>query len=91
VTNVSSGANLPSAESVRGCMSAILSSWEEIAAHQGKPVRTVQRWERELGLPVNRPLGEKHIVIAYPDELDGWIRQQGAVPDSSDAEAYRAR
>jgi hypothetical protein len=58
-------------------MPAMLSSWKEIAAHLGKGVRTVQRWERELGLPIHRPVpGKKHIVIAYPDELDRWIRNE---------------
>jgi hypothetical protein len=31
-----------------------LNGWEEIAAHLGRTVRTVQRWERELGLPIHR-------------------------------------
>ncbi len=56
---------------------AVLSSWKEIAAYLTKGVRTVQRWERELGLPVRRPVGHnRRIVIAVPAELDGWIREQ---------------
>jgi len=35
----------------------ILSGWKEIACHLGRGVRTVQRYERELGLPIRRPLG----------------------------------
>ena len=31
-----------------------LNGWKEIAAFLGKGVRTVQRWEREQGLPVHR-------------------------------------
>jgi hypothetical protein len=55
----------------------ILSSWREIAAHLGKGVRTVQRWERELGLPVHRPIASRgHVVFAYTEELDRWIRQE---------------
>ena len=52
----------------------ILSGWKEIANYLGKGVRTVQRYERELGLPVRRPVG--HVgssVIATKAELDGWI------------------
>ncbi len=30
-----------------------LNGWKEIAAHFGKGVRTVQRWEKALGLPVH--------------------------------------
>jgi hypothetical protein len=51
-----------------------LTSWKEIANYLGKGVRTVQRWERELGLPVRRPShNEKHVVIAFAAELDEWI------------------
>lgn len=58
-------------------MRTILSSWKEIASYLGKGVRTVQRWERELDLPVRRPKpNEKQIVLAFPDELDSWLRQQ---------------
>jgi hypothetical protein len=54
----------------------VLTSWKEIAAYLGKGVRTVQRWETELGLPVRRPGSERHIVLALPTELDDWARQQ---------------
>jgi len=52
---------------------AQLNGWKEIAAFFGKGVRTVQRWEREMGLPVRRlpgPRGE--IVFALPSELHAW-------------------
>jgi hypothetical protein len=52
-----------------------LNGWKEIAAYFGKGVRTVQRWEKELGLPVHRigsAAGE--IVYALPPELDRWQR-----------------
>jgi len=52
----------------------VLSSWKEIAAYLGKGVRTVQRWEAEMGLPVRRPGPERHIVVAIPAELDEWVR-----------------
>jgi hypothetical protein len=56
---------------------AILSSWKEIAGYLGKGVRTVQRWERELRLPVRRPVQrDQRIVIAVPAELDEWVRCQ---------------
>ena len=32
----------------------ILSGWKQIANHLGKGIRTVQRYERELGLPLHR-------------------------------------
>jgi hypothetical protein len=54
----------------------VLTSWKEIAAHFGKGVRTVQRWESTLGLPVRRPQGaaSRNIVMATPAELDGWFQ-----------------
>ena len=54
----------------------ILNSWKEIANYLGRGVRTVQRWERDLGLPVHRPKGkDRSAVLAFPQELDNWLRQ----------------
>jgi predicted DNA-binding transcriptional regulator AlpA len=53
----------------------VLTSWKEIAEYLGKGVRTVQRWEIELGLPVRRPLGSgKHVIVALSAELEEWVR-----------------
>lgn len=46
-----------------------LRGWKEIAVHFDTSVRTVQRWERRLGLPVHR-VGT--VVYARPNELDAW-------------------
>ncbi len=52
----------------------VLNSWKEIAAHLGRGVRTAQRCERELHLPVHRPKGRvRSAVIAFPEELDMWL------------------
>ena len=57
-------------------MASALTSWKEIAQHLGKGVRTVQRWERE-GLPVRRPkAGQKGRVLAFPEEIDRWVRAE---------------
>jgi|HubBroStandDraft_6_1064221.scaffolds.fasta_scaffold98120_2 hypothetical protein len=57
-------------------MASALTSWKEIAQHLGKGVRTVQRWERE-GLPVRRPKdGQKGRVLAFAEEIDGWVRSE---------------
>lgn len=54
--------------------SSVLTCWKDIATHLGKTVRTVQRWERELGMPVHRPKGPSaKVVCAFPDELARWI------------------
>ena len=43
-----------------------LDSWKEIAAYLNKEVRTVQRWEKSLGLPVRRLVqGKQGTVFAY--------------------------
>jgi TolB-like protein len=50
-----------------------LDSWKEIAAYLNRGARTVQRWEREEGLPVHRLQHEKlGSVYAYKSELDAW-------------------
>ena len=50
-----------------------LTSWKEIATYLGKGVRTAQRWERDLGLPVRRPNGKPSgVVAASQAELDSW-------------------
>lgn len=57
----------------------VLNSWKEVASYLGRGVRTVQRWERELGLPVRRPRGKsRSAVIAFKTELDKWLRQAPA-------------
>src|SRR5262245_44667757 len=50
-----------------------LDSWKEIAAFLGRGIRTVQRWEREEGLPVHRLLHDKRGSIYAPRaELTAW-------------------
>ena len=53
----------------------VLHSWKEIAAELDRGVRTVQRWERTLQLPVRR-LGDgpRSPVFAFKDELRLWLR-----------------
>lgn len=59
----------------------VLSSWKEIAAYLRRGRRTVQRWERELGLPVRRPRGrERGTVFAWPREIDTWLQENPAPP-----------
>lgn len=51
-----------------------LDSWKEIAAYLGRDVRTVIRWEKERGLPVQRDRSGpgRPTVFAIADELDAW-------------------
>ena len=55
----------------------ILGSWKEIAAYLGKGVRTAQRWEAELELPVRRPVeGNRKVVVALSAEIDSWLQSR---------------
>ena len=62
----------------------VLHSWKEIASYLNRGVRTVQRWEAELGMPVRRPRGKgRSAVIAMRSELDQWIK---SCPTETDEE-----
>jgi hypothetical protein len=52
-----------------------LDGWEEIASFLGRGIRTVQRWEKEAGLPVRRLFRQRRsLVHAYRQELTQWIK-----------------
>jgi hypothetical protein len=64
----------------------ILNGWKEISSYINRSVRTVQRWEARLGLPVYRPaLKDRSAVMAFSDELDRWISR--ASPDIGEEDA----
>jgi len=57
--------------------SVILNSWKEVAHYLGRGIRTVQRWEHDLGLPVRRPRGRtRGPIIALRDDLDDWVNNR---------------
>jgi len=50
-----------------------LDSWKEIASYLRRGVRTVQRWEKDEGMPVHRHLHDRQdSIYAYGPELDAW-------------------
>ena len=54
----------------------MLSSWKEIAHFFGKGVRTVQRWEKTLNLPIRRPPGApSNVVLARTSDLEAWMHR----------------
>jgi excisionase family DNA binding protein len=53
--------------------SHLLGSWKEIANYLGRGVRTVQRLEKERGLPVHRPGNKGMTVFADTKELRAWL------------------
>ena len=61
----------------------LLSGWKDIAHYLGKGVRTVQRYERDLGLPVRRPVGHpRGAVVAMKSDLDSWVRSSATAQES---------
>ena len=65
-----------------------LDSWKEIAAYLGRGVRTVQRWERDEGLPVHRLAHEKRgSVYAHREEVDAWWRSRRLTLPTTEATA----
>jgi len=51
-----------------------LESWKEVARFLNKGVRTVMRWEEELGLPVHRVPGAKRgRIVASRAEISQWL------------------
>src|SRR5271157_5377865 len=64
-----------------------LDSWKEIAGYLKRDVRTMQRWERDFALPVQRlPGGPKAGVFAMRAELDRWLESN---PESRGGHAAR--
>jgi hypothetical protein len=52
----------------------VLRSWKEIAVYLDRGIRTVQRWEVRLGMPVHRASSNPRCqVMAFQHELDAWI------------------
>jgi TolB-like protein len=51
-----------------------LDSWKEIAVYLRRDIRTVQRWEKNEGLPVHRHHHDKlGSIYAYKPELTAWF------------------
>ncbi len=55
----------------------VLESWKEISDYLKRTVKTCQRWEQELDLPIRRLDGTPRArVFAYKDELDYWLEDK---------------
>ena len=63
-------------------MAAVLNGWKEISGYLRVGLRTAQRWEKNLALPVYRTgTSERGPVLAYSSELDGWLHRQTDSPE----------
>ena len=64
----------PGVDSAGASDSDRLDSWKEIAAHVRRDIRTVQRWEKQEGLPVHRHTHNRlGTVHGYRQEIDAWL------------------
>lgn len=55
----------------------ILSTWKDISSYLDRNIRTCQRWEKEMGLPVYRMEESRGAsVFAYRDEIDEWLKNR---------------
>ena len=62
-----------------------LDSWKEIAVYLKREVRTVQRWEKNEGLPVRRLMHDKQgTVFAYKSEINTWWHERQANIDQDE-------
>ncbi len=54
----------------------ILNGWKEIGGYVCRDIRTVERWEKQRGLPVRRvPGAGRATVYALISELDEWLEK----------------
>jgi adenylate cyclase len=77
----------PAMQRTTGERDGRLDSWKEIAGYLNRGARTVQRWEREAGLPVHRLQHERlGSVYAWRGELDAWWKSRGSLVDKQVAD-----
>lgn len=73
-----------SAKSALGLSRDRLESWKQIAVYLDREVRTVQRWEKNEGLPVHRHIHLKGgTVYALKEEINVWLRRRRQRPHES--------
>ncbi len=61
----------------------VLHSSKEISSYVGRGVRTVQRYEVELGFPIHRLTGsQRSAVLGFSDEIDQWLAKSPTRQDS---------
>lgn len=67
-----------------------LETWGEIAGYLGREIRTVQRWEKTMGLPVRRlAAGPDKLsrVFALKHEVDAWWREHETLRNAPEESA----
>ena len=69
----------------------ILRSWREVAHYLHRGVRTVQRWEKALHLPVHRVTTGSEI-FAFTAEVDAWflsVARNSSAPADGESKNWR--
>ncbi|MBW8866300.1 MAG: AAA family ATPase [Acidobacteria bacterium] len=75
-----------SAEDAEAAAPKRLDSWKAIAAYLNCGVRTVQRWEKTEGLPVQRHLHQTQATVyAFVSDVDRWREQRADLVARTDA------
>ena len=68
----------PKGDPVVSASHDVLAGWKDVAAFLGRSVRTAQRWEKKMGLPVRRLKSEaRSIPYALRSELAVWLKECG--------------
>ncbi|MBL8292301.1 MAG: hypothetical protein JNN08_10725, partial [Bryobacterales bacterium] len=68
-----------------------IEEWKDIAGYLGRSIKTVQRWQKDLGLPVQREsLAGRVRVFAYASELDEWMARHVLTSAGEEAQTARA-
>jgi CheY-like chemotaxis protein len=66
----------------------ILKGWKDIAKYLGCGIRTAQRWEALLGLPVRRPSrGPGSAILALTQDVDAWLRSESWIRDTPERDS----
>lgn len=91
LNSAAAGGMLPNSLLRRNPVNKMLSSWKEIAHFFGKGVRTVQRWEKTLDLPIRRPPGApSNVVLARTSDLEEWMHRSVAAREAVAAHDTKA-
>lgn len=55
-----------------------LDGWKDISQYMGRDIRTCQRWEKDLGLPVYRMdvKSDRSKVYAFQSEIETWLKER---------------
>ncbi len=78
-------------ESASAVSPRLLRSWKEVADRLNVSVRTAQAWEKKLGLPIQRlGSGKKSRILADPEQLEKWLRQNPGSPSPEPADSGTA-